>query len=415
MICAAFSGSVSCRGLSRQSKRLTQSNSWCLVSNRLSALACRLSCMAILSAPPGKTRVKDLFADLDRNGDGALDRAEAARAPDALRLRQLGWGYLFAVPKSAPWEQLDLYHDGRVSFAEFSEYYRRHGLGLPIVGVGQFAPTQKLNETLLKQLSHDKTSQVSRDEWARADKILAALDADQDEMIRPDEIFARTPYPGSFGGLALLPPALGQPQPRLLQELPLLSLPADRQNAGWVQEWMARKGKHNELNIASSRLSSSLGKALDRNGDGKLDEPELLAWRGAPPEVNRQIRIDKNGSTVMSAAVKDSPKDAVLSVHGDVHLIVHVVPGRLPEEWAKAKEVALQRFQQADVNHDGFVDKTESGKINYAPLRDHFPMADRDGDGKIQPGRMGELPAAARRFGRLPGSHHGIGLLPESV
>ncbi|HEV8058395.1 MAG TPA: hypothetical protein VGP68_00860 [Gemmataceae bacterium] len=330
-----------------------------------------------------KNALHELFADLDLNGDGSLDRAEAARAPGALRLRQLGWSYLFAVPKSAPWDQLDVDHDGRVSFAEFLTYYRRHGLGLPIVGVGQFAPTAKLNEALLKQLSHDKTGQVSRDEWIRADKILAAIDADQDEMIRPDEILARTPYPGSLGGLALVPPVIGQPQPRLLHELLLLSLPADRLDAGWAKVWMARRGRTNELSIARSGLSPSLGQALDRNGDGKLDEQELLAWRNIPPEVNRNIGISKHGPTVTSAEVKDSPNDAVLSVHGDVHLIVHVVPGRLPEEWAKAKEVALQRFQQADANHDGFVDKLESAKINYAPLRDHFQFADRDGNGKI--------------------------------
>jgi Ca2+-binding EF-hand superfamily protein len=224
---------------------------------------------------------------------------------------------------------------------------------------------------------------VSPDDWARADKTLAALDADQDEMIRPDEILARTSYPGSLGGLALVPPTTGTQQPRLLNELPVIALPADRKNAGWAHEWIARQSPSSEMKLASSGLFPSVAKALDRNADGKLDAEELLAWRETPADVSRQIRVGKNGAKLAVAGVKDSASDAALSVHGDVHLIVYFVPGRLPEEWAKAKEVALQRFEQADTNHDGFVDKTESTKINYAPLRDYFQIADRDGDGKI--------------------------------
>ena len=327
-----------------------------------------------------------LFADLDRNGDGTLDQAEAARSPDAARMQQLGWSYLFAVPKSAPFEELDLDHDGRVSFAEFASCFSRHGLGTPVVGVGRFAPTAKLNDALLKHLSRDKTGKANRDDWARADKSLAVLDADDDEMIRPDEILARTPYPGSLGGLSLLPPSSSRPQPHALREFPLLYLPADRKNLDWTKDWIARQGKAGALELAASGLTPTVAHALDRNGDGRLDSSELAAWRDSPPEDSVYICLGKGIEASQATGPKSAMADAVFSTRGDVHTIVYEVPGKLGEEWATAKEVALQRFVQADVNRDGFVDRAESAKINYAPLRDFFQVADRDGDGKISRG-----------------------------
>ena len=324
-----------------------------------------------------------LFADLDRNGDGTLDQAEAARAPDALRLRQLGWGYLFAVPKAAPFEELDLDHDGRVSFAEFSGYFGRHGLGTLVVGIGRFAHTAKLNDALLKHLSRDKTGKPNRDDWARADKSLAALDADDDEMIRPDEILARTPYPGSTGDRALLPPSSSRQDAHALRELPLLYLPADRKNLDWTKEWVARAGKNGAMELAACGLAPTVAHALDRNGDGRLDSNELSTWRDAPPDDSVQIRLGKGIQVSHGPGIKPGLVDAVFSTRGDVHTIVYEVPGKLGEAWATAREVALQRFVQADVNRDGFVDKAESTKINYTPLRDFFQVADRDGDGKI--------------------------------
>jgi hypothetical protein len=117
-------------------------------------------------------------------------------------------------------------------------------------------------------------------------------------MIQPDEILARTPYPGSLGGLALVPPTTGRQQPRLLHELPVIALSADRKNAGWAHEWIARKSPSSEMKMASSGLSPSVAKALDRNADGKLDAEELVAWRETPADVSRQIRIGRNGAKV---------------------------------------------------------------------------------------------------------------------
>ncbi len=282
-----------------------------------------------------QSALANLFADLDRNADGVLDHDEAKRAPDALRLRQLGWNYLFAVPRAAAWDELDANHDNKITPAEFADYYQRHGLGKPVVGVGEFAPTAKLNAAFLKRLAGgDK--QPDRDAWRDADRRLAALDIDSDEMIRPDEILSHMPYPGSFGGLALSAPSKGTPQPQLLRDLPV------------------------QLSILPTPAAATTTK-----------------------EIVRSIGFDKDGKISVARPVNGPLSDPTFALLNDVHLAIYGVPGKFPNDWAMSKQVALQRFQEADTKRQGFVDSAATAKINFAPLRDHFAFADCDGDGKL--------------------------------
>jgi Ca2+-binding EF-hand superfamily protein len=282
-----------------------------------------------------KAALADLFADLDRNSDGTLDRNEAKRVPEALRLRQLGWNYLFAVPRAAAWDELDADRNGKVTQAELVDYYQRHGLGKPLVGVGQFAPTSKINEALLKRIA-GASKRPDRAAWLQADKTLAALDIDSDEMIRPDEILAHTLYPGSFGGTALPAPGSTISQPKLIRDLPV-------------------------------RLLSP--------GNGK-------GSRNTQP-IRRRIVVSKTGDIEVTVDKQTPGHDRHFIQLPDVHLAIFGVPGRLPETWIQARDVALQRFQQADANQRGFVDLPAAGKVNFAPLRDHLTFADRDRDGKL--------------------------------
>jgi EF hand len=149
-----------------------------------------------------------LFADLDRDGNGSLDRAEAARAPSALRLRQIAWGYGFVRPEAAPWADLDVARaDEAVTRAELAGYYSRHGAARVQVAIGRAPPNTALTDALLKLLDTDGDGRVSRTEWQAADIALAPLDRDGDDLIRPDELTTGIRYPGTAGGWLLSPTA----------------------------------------------------------------------------------------------------------------------------------------------------------------------------------------------------------------
>src|SRR5262249_4032086 len=69
-----------------------------------------------------ETFVKKLFAFLDRDGDGVLDRSEAKNIPDPAHLAQLLQGnaqFNGAVVLTPNMAELDTNKDGKISEAEF--------------------------------------------------------------------------------------------------------------------------------------------------------------------------------------------------------------------------------------------------------------------------------------------------------
>jgi hypothetical protein len=292
-----------------------------------------------------------LFADLDRDGDGVLNRAEAGRAPSALRIRQLAWpAYLFAAPVAAPWEELDVAPtDGKVNREEFIAYYRRHGVGAVQIGVGKAPPANLLTDALLKHLDRDGDGRVSQAEWQAAEVALRPLDLDDDELIRPSELVARTPYPGTFGSLMLTPPLAGKPHPKLLDGFPVLRVPDDAADRVWESQ---------------------------------------LGGRSTPPAEPKETLTVRLGSKIAPPAVERhgyrGPADAAQVDFADgLRLTLYTVPGRMPGDFEIARKLAITRFNEADRDRDGFVTKAEADQSNYAPLRDHFAFADRDADGRV--------------------------------
>jgi Ca2+-binding EF-hand superfamily protein len=305
---------------------------------------------------------RKLFDDLDRDGDGSLSRDEARRAPSALRVRQLSWGLFFAVPgPPPPWEELDRRPaDGRVSFEEFADYYRRHGVGHVQVAVGRAPATDALTDALLRALDRDGDGRVSKAEWLAAADSLHALDLNDDELISGDELVAGLHYPGAFGGTLLTPWAPDDPPSSLLGTFPVLRLP-EEVDATWARRLIARRGR-----------------------DGKLDAGEVTSWRDLPPDHKLVVRLGRRAKA--GAAVEwagHAAEDAVLLDLGQAWCAVRAGESRLLTDLAAAHKLARERFAEADADRDGTLDRAEAERSSFAPLRDLFDAADRDGDGRV--------------------------------
>jgi Ca2+-binding EF-hand superfamily protein len=131
-----------------------------------------------------------LFAFHDRDGDGKLTPAEAAR--------------VFPLPLPGRREAkldfaaADTDGDGKLTPAEFKEFFRRAGF-TPIVVhvVPATADDLRLAETLFRALDRDGNGKLTPAELARATALLDRFDLNEDELLTPAELLFGSSVPPS--------------------------------------------------------------------------------------------------------------------------------------------------------------------------------------------------------------------------
>jgi Ca2+-binding EF-hand superfamily protein len=148
--------------------------------------------------PAGKVweaYLDNLFRHLDLDGDGWLNKAEAARAPSAAFLASFLEGSLNldAAASAIPFDELDTTRRGKVNRLDFGRYYKRAQLGRPRLRAGPIREQAvALTQALFHLLSPGRDGLTLTD-LARAREVLLRVDWNCDEWITPDEILLVSP------------------------------------------------------------------------------------------------------------------------------------------------------------------------------------------------------------------------------
>jgi Ca2+-binding EF-hand superfamily protein len=223
----------------------------------------------------------------DVNGDKVLTPDEAARLPQARILLGLLRGQIifFNEKSAAPFADLDGNKDGKVSPDELKAYYRKNGFGpLQPQPDPEQGAARVLTDALFKHLDRDKDGKLSRQELAQAEKALAPLDANEDDLLTPEEL-----VPGLEFGFGRVPGRPGQGE-----NAPILSLVnPDDPPAKQAAPLLARYDKDQNGKVSRTEVGwdEALFKALDANKDGQLDATELAGWFKTPPDLELLVPL----------------------------------------------------------------------------------------------------------------------------
>lgn len=198
--------------------------------------------------------LSELFAHLDHNGDGTLNKKEAESAPRAQGLRDFLRGTQVDAGRPQLAQMDSQTKDGKVTLEELRRYYRRFAVtALQInyirVHGGSGNP---LTSTLFRYLDADGDGKLAREEVERGSQRLRRLDLDDDEMIAAREIAP------DFGRRAMRRPDPNERDDDSLTYLPeeapfALVLPSEPE----------------------SRVAEILLNRYDKDKDGKLSKEEV--------------------------------------------------------------------------------------------------------------------------------------------
>jgi Ca2+-binding EF-hand superfamily protein len=350
--------------------------------------------------------MQKLFTYLDKNSDGMLDKGEAERAP-TVQFLQFHLQGAIGLPYQATngqMAQFDSNKDGKVSLAEFKEFYRRGGMAtLQFSSNSNRARTDSVTKTIYKRLDSNKDGKLSAEEMTRAAAALRRYDLDENEMLTAAEL-----RPGGEDNNGFyFAPGGGMEGPNA--DMGFLEVKPDAVD-GVSRQVLARydKDKNGKLSLAESGLDKSLFEKLDANHDGKLDAKEFAGFFRREADLELIARIgkteQKEGAVVgflrktvgplqalrtevfnpskrampMAGQVRRVDPAALAFTLGDAHIGLSAADqqfGQFPRQFFE------QQFREADVGKKGVVDRKQAMSATF--LSQIFDFVDRDGDGKV--------------------------------
>jgi Ca2+-binding EF-hand superfamily protein len=292
-----------------------------------------------------------LFADLDRDGDGALGKAEASRAPapDFLHSFLHGTLNLGAAAGTVSFDKLDADGDGRVSRREFAAYYRRIPFDRPrVVVVPDRGKQAALTDAPFRLLDRDGDGKLSKEELSGAAASLRKVDLNEDEWITPEELLLHRSTGAEVREDAT---------PQTTAFMPL--------EAGGPSEEQVRL---------------VLGRYRD-----KLDAKRLTELIAGPPGLELTVRLGAVGDDEPRVEARGQAKTARQTDEGLLvearGLALEVQAGRADASLRGLHDFYRQQFEAADAEGRGTLDRKQVTDV--PALAALFTLADRDGDGKL--------------------------------
>jgi len=355
-----------------------------------------------------------LFDWSDKNKDGALQPAEAARIATAQLLQSLMQGnFGFFGKQSLPFASLDTNKDGVVSRAEFRAYYRKNGIGALRFNQNNFEAqnADRINKSFLTLLDTNGDGKLTQDEVARLPEFMAKLDDNEDELLTSFEI-SPPPAQGRFTGAV---PPLRMKGP-IVQETPFVELPfgGDRKQVASVVLKKYDGNKDGKLTREEIGLGEAEFLALDVNRDGALDESELLGFFGRAPDLVFKARTGSTSNDgILSGVSKLIGRPAIgfnrletiappgvamplakkmMRLNADQVRLelgdarVNVAVGATFGNFNRVRNIRsfyMERFESL-ADKKGYVDQKQEKENQMDPyLFQIFTQADKDADGKL--------------------------------
>jgi Ca2+-binding EF-hand superfamily protein len=351
-----------------------------------------------------RERLKKAFAFCDRDDDGFLNAKEVGFVFSDQGMAQLlaNGFYNPGAPSGLTLARMDEDGDGKVSFEEFIAYYT-----LTAAQVLHTQPVQPdvnnnatSTEAIFKLMDANGDGKLTQSEISAVEKLLATHDADEDECLNMQEL-APNLYQQGFGRVRpvqIVQPN-GRPAPATVRSQMVVVYPAGRIPGTITQQIIKRYDKNDdfELTQAESGFDNQTFKALDKDGNGKLDGEELDVWRTGTPDLDLTLSLAPKAADCVAKLADEKGAEArgfKLKLGEPGRLVLHV--DRQPIDfWAFASGVQLSRqslkqqygylFTQAAGDKDHIVEKDLKGPnaVQFQFVRVMFETADRNGDGKL--------------------------------
>jgi Ca2+-binding EF-hand superfamily protein len=341
-----------------------------------------------------KQYMNALFADLDVNRDGYIDRKELRRILTADSLKQLISSH--AVNLRAEYrpdfDDLDTNRDGRISRDELEQYYLRGGVTLtriiPGYNVDPFA--EMVSKAIFRHLDKNGDGRLTKEEVQQAESLLEKLDLNEDEMLSLNEIVPEI-------ALGRANPVVTVDQNEIARKF-IVATPL--QPASHLAQTLLHyydRDKDFHLTREESGLDAEAFGKLDRDGNGKLDVPELADWfANGLPDLELRISFHRTSASgwaevqsyrKQSVKVTELPNGVIKARIGDVGLEIgggaNTVFSPLVSNFLENnRQATRQIFQQLAKGKD-YVEKHDLLGANVPYLSTAFEIGDRNNDGKL--------------------------------